>query len=179
MQQGIFQQQHAADVEQLFEQVFSDAEGAEEGRTIAELVHNLITTTPENDLQGFVTQSNRQLIASIFFTPLTFEASSQPVLLLSPVAVHTQFQGQGIGQRLIHFALAKLKQQGVDLVVTYGDPYFYSKVGFAAIAESMIKPPFVLSQPEGWLGQSLTNTKMAAIRGKSSGVSAFSQKAYW
>jgi predicted N-acetyltransferase YhbS len=46
------------------------------------------------------------------------------VYLLAPVAVYNKFQKQGIGQKIIQFALKYLKKQKVDLLITYGDPRY-------------------------------------------------------
>lgn len=40
-----------------------------------------------------------------------------------------------------------------DLVFTYGDHNYYSKVGFKPISENVVSAPFKLSQPEGCLAQ--------------------------
>jgi predicted N-acetyltransferase YhbS len=50
--------------------------------------------------------------------------------ILSPVAVHTDHQGQGVGQQLINFGIQHLKEDGVTLIFTYGDPEFYKKLAF-------------------------------------------------
>ncbi|MCG5517084.1 MULTISPECIES: hypothetical protein [unclassified Ectothiorhodospira] len=41
------------------------------------------------------------------------------------------------------------------MVLTYGDPNYYSRIGFKPITEALAPAPFTLKQPEGWLGQSL------------------------
>ncbi|MEZ6039966.1 MAG: hypothetical protein R3C20_05635 [Planctomycetaceae bacterium] len=73
----------------------------------------------------------------------------------------------------------QLQDQHVELVVTYGDPAFYSKVGFRSISPQTIRPPFELSQPEGWLGQSLNSTPVEEFRGHCQCVAALSDAAYW
>jgi predicted N-acetyltransferase YhbS len=99
--------------------------------------------------------------------------------MLAPVAVHSDFQGQGIGQALIKFGLKELGHAGVQFVLTYGDPAFYSRVGFRHISDEAVRPPFQLSQPEGWLGLSLGNDPIAALSGTCSCVSPFCDAAYW
>lgn len=44
--------------------------------------------------------------------------------MMAPVAVGTAHQGKGIGQRLTTHGLDGLRQEGVNIVVTYGDPGF-------------------------------------------------------
>ena len=68
--------------------------------------------------------------------------------------------GHGIGQQLIKHAIEELKQQQVSVVVTYGDPAFYGKVGFEPVSEALVKSPMPLSMPQGWLAQSLTGKSL-------------------
>lgn len=100
-------------------------------------------------------------------------------LLLSPVAVLSSYQRKGVGQKLITFALDSLKENGVELAFTYGDPNFYSKVGFSLISESTVKAPLTLSYPEGWLGKSLINQKIEPISGHSYCVDALNKPEIW
>ena len=99
--------------------------------------------------------------------------------LLSPVAIHTDYQGKGIGQKLITFGINHLKENGVNLIFTYGDPDFYSKVGFIPITEKIAKAPFTLTQPQGWLGQSLISDEIEPVAGDSYCVEALNKPEYW
>jgi len=166
------------EVTQLFTDVFSDSEGKEEGLSIGRLVHDLVTDTDEKDIFGFVTSENDQIIGSIFFTRLTFQNDIN-AFILSPVAVRTSHQGKGVGQKLINFGINQLKERGVALLVTYGDPSFYSKVGFQPVSEEIIKAPLKLSQPGGWLCQSLVGDKVEPIPGDVSCVEALNRPEYW
>ena len=166
------------EIKELFTKVFSDSEGESEGLLIGKLVHQLMTGTSDQDLYGFTAVENEKIIGSIFFSKLTFE-SGVNAFLLSPVAVDTKYQRKGVGQKLIDFGLNQLKEDGVGLVFTYGDIKFYSKVGFSIIAEEVVKAPFTLSYPEGWLGQSLVSDEVESIVGDSSCVEAFSDPKLW
>ncbi len=166
------------EIKQLFTKVFSDSEGQSEGLVIGSLVYDLMTSTDAQDLYGFVAIENEEIIGSIFFTRLTFE-SEVNAFLLSPVAIHTNYQGKGIGQKLINFGINHLKENGVGLVFTYGDPKFYSKVGFSLITEKLAKAPLKLTYPEGWLGQSLVSDEIEPITGSSYCVEALNKPGYW
>jgi putative acetyltransferase len=89
-----------------------------------------------------------QLVGVIFFSRLTFE-NDLYVFMLSPVAIHTEYQGMGIGRALIIHGLREIKKRGVRVVTTYGNPTFYSKLGFRPLSQDMIEAPHKLSQPEG------------------------------
>ena len=132
---------------QLYIKAFSDSEGQDEGEIIGTLSSELIKHTDPQDLYGFVATENKQIIGSIFFSRLTFQ-NGVHAFMLSPVAIKTECQGKHAGQKLINFGISRLKENGVELLFTYGDPAYYSKVGFQKISEDIAKAPFKLSHPE-------------------------------
>ena len=166
------------EIKQLFTKTFSDSEGQSEGLLIGNLAYDLMINTDGHDLYCFVATENKEIIGSIIFSKLTFESEIN-AFLLSPVAIHTSFQGKGLGQKLINFGLNTLNENGVALVFTYGDPIFYSKVGFSLIAEKVVKAPLKLTYPEGWLGQSLVSDEIKPIKGVSVCVEALNKPELW
>ena len=170
--------EHAEEIKSLFRTVFSDSEGPSEGILIGKLADELMTETEKKDLHGFVALDHEQIIGCILFSRLTFE-SGISAFLLSPVAVHSAHQGNGIGQQLINYGIKRLKDKGVELVLTYGDPTFYSKVGFNPVEGETIKAPIQLTYPEGWLGQSLISNSVDPIPGRPSCVKALNKPEYW
>ena len=171
-------QNDSSAIESLFVSVFTKSDGEVEGALIGNLSKELIAETDERDLYGFVAVDRDQIIGSIFFSRLTFESDVE-VFILAPVAIHSDDQGKGIGQRVINHGLRALKDKGVRLVITYGDPRFYSKVGFHPISQDAIRAPLELSQPEGWLGQTLIGDLIEAVPGSCSCVKALNNPVYW
>lgn len=165
-------------IEGLFVSVFSESEGEQEGALVGNLAKALIAGTDHRDLYGFVAVDGGQIVGAVFFSRLTCEAETD-VFILAPIAVRTGYQGKGIGQALITHGLRELKARGVRVVTTYGDPAFYSKVGFRPLSQDTIEAPFELSQPEGWLGQSLTDDAIEPIPGRCSCVQALADPVYW
>ena len=51
----------------LYQSVFSKAEGEAEGKTIAELVDQLVQVNNTNDVMGFVAKEDDFIIGAIFF----------------------------------------------------------------------------------------------------------------
>ena len=174
-----YQSTDAKPIVDLFHHTFTDSEGEQEGELIADLAMQLCQTTRPGDLQVYVAMEDQQIIGCIMLTRLTYPHSENIVFMLAPVAVHPDFQGRGIGQALIKFAKSQLKQQGVDLLVTYGDIGFYAKVGFTAVSEALLPPPMPLNYPQGWLGQSLKGQEVEPIAGPAECVEAFRNPAYW
>ncbi|MBY6213091.1 N-acetyltransferase [Microbulbifer agarilyticus] len=162
----------------LFTRVFSASEGVDEGRSIGHLVSSLIATTPADALIGCVAKEGERTVGAIFFSRLTVP-NGQQAFLLSPVAVASEVQGTGVGQGLIRFGLDQLRGRETDLVFTYGDPAFYSKVGFVPVSEELVQAPYPLSQPIGWLGQSLDGNSIPAMQGRTECVPAFANPDYW
>ena len=166
------------DITELFTSVFTSSEGDDEGKRIGNLVTALSSKIDNQEVICLGTYDKKSLIGSIFFTRLRFNEPVQ-VYMLSPVAVSTDHQGKGIGQALISYGLNELKNRSVAVAITYGDPSFYSKVGFHTLSEKIIQAPLNLSMPEGWLGQSLTAAPIQTIHGRPSCVEAFNDPAYW
>ncbi len=165
-------------IAQLFAKVFADSEGEAEGLLICQLAIDLIEQTNESDLFNFVADDDGRIIGSIFFSRLVFEGGDG-VFILAPVAVHSEHHGKGIGQALIKHGLNELKKREVSFVLTYGDPRFYQKIGFRQISSEIIRPPFELSQPEGWLGQSLCDHPIEWLSGSFKCVAALNNPVYW
>ncbi|MBE9537804.1 MAG: N-acetyltransferase [Proteobacteria bacterium] len=174
----LFNSPYTKEVIELFTKVFSESENESEGQVIGSLVSGLIATTEPGDLVGFVATSNECIVGCIFFSRFIVP-SDEVAFILSPVAIATSEQGTGIGQQLINYGLNHLKSLKVNLAFTYGDPRFYSKVGFSQISERVVKAPYELSQPEGWLAQSLDGNPIKAIEGSSRCVGALRDQKYW
>lgn len=163
----------------LFTETFAASEGAGEGAVIGTLARDLIETTGPEDLHLFCALDGAALAACIIFSRLTYANDPRSVFVIGPVAVHPDRQGQGIGRHLIARGLNHLRTSGVDVALNYGDPAFYSRVGFRPITETQVAPPFPLAQPHGWQGQSLTDRPLDPLSGPVACVSALDKPAYW
>jgi predicted N-acetyltransferase YhbS len=168
----------ASEMESLYAREFSEAEGEEEGAMVAGIARALLQDTAEEDLHGYVAADGEDVVGAVLFSRLRFR-SDVSAFLLSPMAVDAAVQGQGVGQALIRHGLDDLRSRGVDLVVTYGDPAFYGCVGFKPLDEATVPPPFALSQPEGWLGRSLTGAVVSPVDGPCRCVEAFDDPSVW
>jgi len=102
MNLSMYKPDQSEEIKSLFTKVFSDSEGEPEGVLIGNLAYELMTETDKKDLYGFVATEHEKIIGCIFFSRLTFE-SGVCAFILSPVAVHTDHHGKGIGQKLINY----------------------------------------------------------------------------
>lgn len=166
------------EVASLFTSVFSSSEGEQEGRLIGRLASALVARSDHEEIICIGAYEAGAIIGAIFFTRLRFD---EPIkaYLLAPVAVSTAYQGRGVGRSLINFGLHELKNRSVTVVVTYGNPTFYNKMGFQALSEYVIQAPLPLSMPEGWLGQSLSGEMIPIMKSRPACVQEFDNPAYW
>ncbi|APO86600.1 GNAT family N-acetyltransferase [Marivivens sp. JLT3646] len=163
----------------MFFHTFAVSEGDEAGTLIKALVTDMLTSLASDDIHVFSAIENGEVLASIIFTRMTYADDTRTVFILAPVAVATAQQGKGLGQRLINHALQTLLDGGVDVVLTYGDINFYSKVGFTHITEADAQPPLPLQYPEGWLGQTLEKGPFLPLKGPSKCVGPLDDPNHW
>lgn len=167
------------DLVKLFRRTFTSSEGEEEGELIAGLVSDFLGEDDRRELYIYIACDEDQLAGAIIFSRLFFKESQRMAFLLSPVAVVPEYQRQGIGQGLIRFGHGVLQDRGAELLFTYGDIKFYSKVGYRQIPESLISAPHPLAYPDGWLAQSLDGKKITPIPGSFHCHTALDKAEYW
>ena len=178
MNHKILDKNNQNEITELFTSVFTSSEGEKEGKLIGNLASDLCLSVDNEEIICFGVYENESLVGSIFFTRLRFNESIL-VYMLAPVAVSTKRQGKGVGQGLINYGLNELKKRSVSVAITYGDPSFYSNVGFEPLSENVIQAPLKLSMPIGWLGQSLTGDPIPIISERPTCVKEFNDPTYW
>lgn len=164
---------------ELFRTTFFESEGEVEANLIANLVRELIHDSKREDRLLVVGHDGAELVGCIIYTPLFPEDGKYKVWLLSPVAVHPSFQKRGMGQKLISSGNEYLKEQGVQVVCTYGDIRFYSKSGFEVTRTDEIPAPYPLSYPEGWLSVKLDPSLSIPESKSMSCIPAFEKPEIW
>lgn len=91
---------------------------------------------PELD---FVAEAkNGERIGNIMYTKANVFCDSGetvPVLSFGPLSVLPEWQGKGVGSTLVRHSLKRAAELGYCAVLIYGDPAYYSRLGFLA-AES-------------------------------------------
>jgi predicted N-acetyltransferase YhbS len=163
----------------VFQTSFGASEGAAEGQRIATLFADLIRTTPACDLTVFSAWRDETALGCIAFTRLRYGGDPRQVVLLSPVAVIPDAQRMGVGQALIAHGLNAMRRNGADIAVTYGDPQYYSKSGFAPVSVETIPAPQPLSMPFGWQAIALNRREITPFQGAPSCAPAWDDSSLW
>lgn len=93
---------------------------------------------------SLVAEQQNQLVGHICFSTGTIQGDSSqyPVINLAPMAVLPEFQGQGIGSKLVISGLEVCRNAGHQIVAVLGHPWFYPKFGFLPAANFGIQSPY-------------------------------------
>lgn len=81
---------------------------------------------------SLVAEHQQQLIGHIAFSKVTIDEEDHGWYGLAPLAVHPQWQNQGIGTALVQAGLTALQALGAAGCVVLGDPDYYGRFGFQA-----------------------------------------------
>ncbi len=114
------------------------------GENEARLVENLRKSCSFNAQLSLVAVEEGRVVGHILFSPITIESKkgSLPALALAPMAVHPEFQNQGIGSRLVREGLERCRSLGHKIVVVVGHPEFYPRFGFTPARAKGLEAPF-------------------------------------
>jgi len=73
-------------------------------------------------------------------------AGDVPALLLGPLAVAPERQGDGVGGALMRVAIARARAAGHGAILLVGDPEYYVRFGFSAAATAVLAMPGAYEQ---------------------------------
>ena len=112
----------------------------------AELVGTLRKSRDFNPELSLVAIKDRKVIGHILFSPITIQTNKGifPALALAPMAVHPEFQNQGIGSELIHQGLERSRNLGHKVVIVVGHPTYYTRFGFTSARVKGLEASFTV-----------------------------------
>jgi putative acetyltransferase len=93
---------------------------------------------------SLVAESNGQVIGHILFTHIKVVKGAKVAksLALAPMSVLPEYQGQGIGSKLVKKGLERAKELGYASVIVLGHEHYYPKFGFQKASQWNISAPF-------------------------------------
>ncbi len=133
-------------------QAFPEGEGA----LIADLAGNLLSEESDPATISLVAECRGELVGHVAFSPVFPDVNEQwRGTILAPLAVKPKHHKTGFGSKLVESGIARLTEEGVNVLFVYGDPKFYERFGFSADAAVSFLPPYDLKYPFGWLANVL------------------------
>ncbi|OLP18585.1 GNAT family N-acetyltransferase [Leptolyngbya sp. 'hensonii'] len=132
------------------------AEQPDDYPAISEVLTTAFGRTDEARLVDLIRQSDRYLpdlalvaeregaiVGHVLFSQVDLVGISRvPVLALAPLAVHPDYQRQGIGSTLVRVGLEAADRRQEPLVVVLGHAHFYQRCGFEPALDYGIECPF-------------------------------------
>ncbi len=80
-----------------------------------------------------VAKVDGQIIGHVAISPVTLSTGATSWFGLGPISVLPEFQGRGVGSKLMKSSLAALKEMGASGCVVLGDPDYYGRFGFKVL----------------------------------------------
>ena len=116
-------------------------------------------------LGSLVAEMQDQAVGHILFSRMWIDTIAGPVpaVALAPMAVLTEFQRQGIGQRLVRHGLDLMRSQGERIVIVLGHPHYYPRFGFSVEKARYLESPF---PPEAFMALELIPGALTGVQGK-------------
>ncbi|MEH2096755.1 GNAT family N-acetyltransferase [Nostoc sp.] len=92
---------------------------------------------------SLVAEVENVVVGHILFSYIDLvDEETLQVLGLAPMAIHPQFQRQGIGSKLVQVGLEIADTKKEAMVIVLGHPHFYNRFGFQASVNYEITSPF-------------------------------------
>ena len=116
----------------------------------ARLVENIRKSCSFNAQLSLAAVTEGRVVGHILFSPITIETikRSLPALTLAPMAVHPEFQNQGIGSKRVREGLERCRNLGHQIVVVVGHPEYYPRFGFTPARVKGLEAPFPVPDEE-------------------------------
>ncbi|HZN71389.1 MAG TPA: N-acetyltransferase [Micromonosporaceae bacterium] len=110
---------------------------------VAELVDVLRAAAAPLPPLSFVAVTDDRVVGHVMLTASRLDAPARlvDVYVLSPLAVHPEHQGQGIGTALVAHAIAAADESGVPLLFLEGSPRYYGARGFTTASVAGFRKP--------------------------------------
>lgn len=150
---------------QLIEKAFEKEEYSDhKEQFLVERLRNSEAFIPELSI---VAELDGKIVGHILFTKLQIKNESQtfPSLALAPVSVLPEFQGKGIGSKLILHGHEIAKSLGYKSVILLGHQDYYPRFGYELCEKYDIKMPFDVPA-ENCMIFALTENALSGINGE-------------
>ncbi len=117
---------------ELVEDVFSKSYNAEEGKVVRQLVEEIRSKKYYiPGLELLMVDEEDTILGYAMFSRFHIQGRYEnELLILTPVAVKTEFQRQHISKELLEYGFARAAEMGYRAILVEGDPKNYNPRGF-------------------------------------------------
>lgn len=163
----VLRQEQASDFEAVFEVIrraFEKEEYSDQREQyLVERLRNSSAFIPELSI---VAETEGKVVGHILMTKIQIKDkdATHPSLALAPVSVLPEFQGKGIGARLIHKAHEVADSLGFSSSVLLGHEKYYPRFGYERTDKYNIRLPFP-APPENCMVKSLRAGGLEGVEG--------------
>ena len=172
----LFQKTDLISVQRVIETSFFDNESKE----ISKLALDLSTETSSPQIVSLVAEVDNKIVGYVSYSPIFLKSDTGiSGYILSPLAVSTEYQKQGVGKKLINYGIDMLTKDGVGVLLVYGDPDYYGRFGFNEEIGRLFVPPYPLEHPFGWTGIMLDRNAILEIPINFDCVASLSKPDLW
>ncbi|MEM9448302.1 MAG: N-acetyltransferase [Cyanobacteria bacterium P01_E01_bin.6] len=163
--------------------IHRNAFGEEQGQEIVALVEALLDDETATPVLSLVAETDAILVGHILFTAAQLQPEDLEisVRILAPLAVLSDFQGEGVGGALIREGLKQLADSRVDLVFVLGHPDYYPKFGFQTAGILGFEAPYAIpsEHADAWMVQELKVGVIGRVVGRIQCSETLSQPQHW
>jgi putative acetyltransferase len=147
----------AREVASVVESAFADA-------SVADFTDRIRRSPAYVPALTFVAEEGGELLGFTMLSEVELEGRTEPLLILTPMAVRPDRQREGIGAELVRAAVADADARGEPLVLVEGVPAYYPRFGFVpATGLGLLRPDERIPEA-AWLALPLAGYD-ASIRG--------------
>ncbi len=97
------------------------------------ITHNLLTNTAFVKELDFVIEKDGEILGTIIYSLVQLKLEGGGIkhfICFGPVGIRPDYQGKGLGQKLIEYSLEKAKELGYSAVFITGNHKYYHRFGF-------------------------------------------------
>lgn len=148
----------------------------------ANLVMDLLTDPSAKPCLSLLAFESDNAVGHILFTKVFLEPDvALSATILAPMAVLPEYQGRGIGGKLIEEGCSMLAGAGVDLVFVLGYPDYYSRFGFEPAGKQGFDAPYPIPEKDAdaWMVKALTPGVLRPRKAKVVCADTLMKPEYW
>lgn len=157
--------------------------GTAEGPEIVGLLADLRADPTARPLLSLLAEFDGRVVGHVLFSRVRMVSSgpNPTAAILAPLAVHPDFQAQGIGGRLVVEGLSRLAAAGVELAFVLGHPGYYPRFGFTPASLDRFVPPHPIlpKNAPAWMLRELRPGASGGWRGQVLCAEAMADPKYW